>query len=164
MPFNNILKLSACWLLIFFAGVATGWSTRTLHIAKTGPEDLNALAQNGLYPAKLIRVVDGDTLQVWWQDERVSVRLLCINTPERGQPGYAQATAHLREQLASAHMVDLEFETPGQIARDRFGRLLAYVWFNGRNLNIEQVRAGHSRFWTKYGTGHHAAEFRQVEQ
>jgi len=85
---------------------------------------------------------------------------LNINTPERGQPGYREATEHLNAMLGKATAVMLEFEEDGVHARDSFGRLLCYVWLNGKNLCVEQVRAGHSVFWTKYGAGKYPTEFR----
>jgi hypothetical protein len=53
--------------------------------------------------------------------------------------------------LGDATAVMLEFEKDGIHARDNFRRLLCYVWLNGKNLCVEQVRAGHSVYWTKYG-------------
>jgi len=110
-----------------------------------------------------VRVVDGDTIKVKWHDEETSVRMLGIDTPERGQPGYREATCHLRKMIGPATTVQIEFET-GRPQRDRYGRLLAYVWLDGKNLNVEQVRAGHSRFITRYGRGKHAEEFERAER
>jgi len=110
-----------------------------------------------------VRVVDGDTIKVNWHGEETSVRMLGIDTPERGQPGYREATRHLRKMIGPATMVQIEFET-GRPRRDRYGRLLAYVWLDGKNLNVEQVRAGHSRFITRYGRGKHAEEFERAER
>jgi len=115
-------------------------------------------------PVPLIGVVDGDTIRVQFQGQHELVRLLEINTPETGKPGYRKAAQNLSRLLGSSHTVDLEFETPGQVERDQYGRLLCYVFARGRNVNVEQVRAGHSRFWTKYGRGRYAAEFRAAEQ
>ena len=50
--------------------------------------------------ARLVRVVDGDTVVVRLEDGAVErVRLLRVNTPERDQLGYAEATAALRRML-----------------------------------------------------------------
>lgn len=48
-----------------------------------------------LYP--VMEVVDGDTLEIWAGDRFEELRLLNIDTPERGEPGYEAATAALRE-------------------------------------------------------------------
>jgi endonuclease YncB( thermonuclease family) len=112
------------------------------------------------HPATLVGVVDGDTIKVKWDTQVTSVRMLNINTPERGQPGYREATEHLMAMLGNASAVMLEFEEDGVRARDGFGRLLCHVWLNGKNLSVEQVRAGYSVFWTKYGAGKYPTEFR----
>jgi len=49
------------------------------------------------------------------------------------------------------------------IERDIYGRILGYVWVDGTNINVEIVRAGWSPFWTKYGAGKYADEFRAAE-
>jgi endonuclease YncB( thermonuclease family) len=111
-------------------------------------------------PVTLVGVVDGDTIKVKWDTQVTSVRMLNINTPERGQPGYREATENLKAMLGNATAVMLDFEKDGVHARDSFGRLLCYVWLNGKNLCVEQVRAGHSVFWSKYGAGKYPTEFR----
>ena len=114
-------------------------------------------------PARVLYVVDGDTVNVLWRGNNVRVRLLSINTPERDRPGYAEATDALR-RLVAGRDVRLEFERPGRPERGKYGRLLAYVFVEGMNVNAEMVRLGHSRFWTKFGPGRYAADFRQAER
>jgi len=108
----------------------------------------------------VLRVVDGDTVKVRYAGEEQSVRLLRVNTPERGEPGYKEATEALRE-LVDGHTVRLEFE--GNKKRDHYGRLLAYVFVDDVNVNVEMVRSGWSAFYTKHGEGRHAGAFKQAE-
>ena len=110
----------------------------------------------------VVRVVDGDTIRVRYEGRDEPVRLLCINTPERGKPGFEEATEAMRG-LVEGRAVVLEFERPGEPERDRYGRLLAYVFLDGLNVNAEMVRLGLTPFWTKYGEGRLAAEFREAE-
>lgn len=111
----------------------------------------------------VLSVTDGDTIRVSCGGAETRVRLLRINTPERGQPGAHQATEALRE-LVGGRAVSLEFETPGKEERDAYGRLLAYVFVQQTNVNVEMVRLGWSRFWTRYGEGRLADAFRQAER
>jgi len=112
----------------------------------------------------LVRVVDGDTVRVRWRGEDTRVRLLRIDTPERGEPGFAEATAALRGLLDEGP-VGIEFERPGEERRDRFGRLLAYVYApGGRNASVEMVKLGYSRFYTEFGRGRFAAELATAEE
>ena len=117
-------------------------------------------------PYEVLRVVDGDTLHVRipgspTPDERV--RLLRVNTPERGKPGYERATACLIA-LTAGKRVELEWERSGVAERDEYGRLLAYVHADGALVNEELVRQGFSRFFTKYGGGRLADRFRAAEE
>lgn len=111
---------------------------------------------------RLVRVIDGDTIEVDCEGDRERVRLLRIDTPERGEPGFAQARDAL-EALIGAGPVELEFEIPGEIARDKYERLLAYVRVGGENLNVAMVAEGWSPFWTNFGRGRHAAAFERAE-
>lgn len=111
-------------------------------------------------------VIDGDTLIANYLASvptTESVRLLNVDTPEKGEPGYEEATEAL-SKLVEGKQVRLEFETPGKLERDRYGRILAYVLADGVNVNVELVRQGWSPFYTKYGEGRYADEFRAAEQ
>lgn len=110
-----------------------------------------------------VQVFDGDTIQVVYKGEKINVRMLRINTPERDSAGYDEARQALQKLIGEAKLVDLEFERPGREARDDYKRLLAYVWVGDKNLNVEMVRMGHSRFWTRYGAGRYAESFRDAE-
>jgi hypothetical protein len=79
------------------------------------------------------RVVDGDTLV--FNGEKV--RLLGINTPEKGEKYYSEAKEYL-EQINGSR-VYLEY---GSDKKDRYGRILAYVFYEGRNINEELIDQG----------------------
>jgi micrococcal nuclease len=83
------------------------------------------------------RIVDGDTIDC---HEGGRVRLLGIDTPETSQrPFGASARAALLAMLPVGSVAQLEQDVQ---ARDQYGRLLAYVWFRGKQINWEMVRAG----------------------
>jgi len=110
----------------------------------------------------VVHVVDGDTIRVLYEGQDESVRLLCIDTPERGEPGFEEATEAMRG-LVEGREVVLEFEHPGEMEQDRYGRLLAYVFLDGLHVNVEMVRLGWTPFWTKYGRGRYAEDFEGAE-
>ncbi len=131
------------------------------------PDDatLQAIRPQRTLSATVTRVVDGDTLVVVVPGSitpEEKVRLLRINTPERGRPGFERATAALIA-LVDGRDVGLEFEDPAKPERDEYGRLLAYVHVDDRCANLELVHAGWSRFFTKYGQGRHASAFTRAE-
>lgn len=85
-------------------------------------------------------VVDGDTLKLKLPDGTTErVRLLGVNTPEKGEMGYEAATAFLQELLAQGGQIRL---VPDLVDRDPYGRLLRYVWVGDRMVNLELVEKG----------------------
>jgi endonuclease YncB( thermonuclease family) len=74
---------------------------------------------------EVLRVIDGDTFVVEYDGEPTGVRIAGIDTPERNEPGYAEATRMLR-RLVKGERVELTFADP-RTKRDDFGRLLAHV-------------------------------------
>ena len=148
------------------APLAAAPDDRSTDHAADHADDLVALAR-GEKPLRgpVVKIVDGDTLHVELAGSITpieKVRLLNVNTPERGDPGYERATAALAA-LASGRTVELLFEKPGKAARDEFGRLLCYVLHDGRCLNLALVRGGWSRWFHKYGEGRYPEAFRAAE-
>jgi len=117
---------------------------------------------------RVLRVVDGDTIVVDYQGEPEKVRLLCVNTPESVHPDEKQnipmgkvASDYANNRL-SGRSVGLEFE--GNL-RGKYGRLLAYVFVDGQNFNLELVRNGLSPYYIKYGLSQkYDQEFREAER
>ena len=119
-------------------------------------------------PYRIIRVVDGDTIVVNYKGKNQKVRLLCVNTPESVHPDKKQnipmgrvASDYTKKRLKGKY-VDLEFEGP---FRGRYGRLLAYIFVDGINFNLELVRQGLSPYYTKYGLSQgYDQDFREAER
>lgn len=123
------------------------------------PESLHHQRQACL----LVQVVDGDTVAVRWKRKVEHLRLLRVDTPERGRPGYEESAEFLRNFLTGKQL-QFESEDPVTFARDTYGRLLVYLFANGENVNVAIVHAGWSRFWTKYGEGKYADQFEAAEE
>lgn len=98
------------------------------------------------YPAAAVRVVDGDTIDLlidkgFKEYKEVRVRLLGIDTPERGEEGFEEATTAVEDWMTDARAwfvvgegFPLLFESfNGKL--DSFGRYLGRVWRkNGEDL------------------------------
>ncbi len=100
------------------------------------------------------RVVDGDTLDVRLRSGAiVSVRLLGIDTPERGRCGSAEAGDNLRRLAPVGSTVDLVSDRT-QAVKDRYGRLLRYVARRGgfKDLSYRQAYNGYTRRYVFGGT------------
>ena len=85
-------------------------------------------------------VVDGDTLDV----NDIRIRLVLVDTPERGQSGYDEAKEFLSALCLDSHaLVDEDdHQTQGS-----YGRILAVVYCDGANANAALVNHGYG-FWT----------------
>jgi micrococcal nuclease len=124
----------------------------------------------GAAPAGLegvvVRVVDGDTVHVRVGERVEKVRYIGVNTPEvhhprKGEePGGRQAHA-VNRRLVEGRRVRLELDVQ---ARDRYGRLLAYVWSGDTMINAELVRLGYAQVMTVPPNVRHQALFLQLQR
>ena len=95
------------------------------------------------------RVVDGDTLLL---EGGTRVRLLGVDTPETKHPTLPadplglEAAEFVAERV-EGRRVRLEFDRE---RKDRFGRVLAYVYVDDWFLNEELIRAGYSEAETHF--------------
>lgn len=99
--------------------------------------------------ARVERVVDGDTVVVRLSTGEERVRLLGIDTPETVHPSKppecfgAEASARLAELAPPG--TELRIERDVEL-RDRYGRLLAYLWTpEGTFINLTLVEEGYAR-------------------
>jgi micrococcal nuclease len=80
------------------------------------------------------RVIDGDTVVIRGE----SVRLLGIDTDERGGDCYKEAKEKL-EELVLNKEVDLETDLRD---KDQYKRYLRFLFFDGENINLKMVEEG----------------------
>lgn len=97
---------------------------------------LNVFTLTNLSPSDrrsvtVTRTIDGDTLVF---DEGTTARLVNINTPEKGETGYTEASAYLA--LLQNESVEIE-----EIGEDRYGRLLVRI-FSPDYVNLKIVEEG----------------------
>ncbi len=95
------------------------------------------------------RVVDGDTIKVRLPDGKIEdVRFLLIDTPETVnpekpvQPFGPEASSFTKDLLPKGSKIVIERD---HSKTDRYGRLLAYVWIDGKMVNQELLRQGLAR-------------------
>ena len=111
------------------------------------------------------RIVDGDTLKVFYLEGEESIRLIGIDTPESrvnkktkkdakrsGQDVETiiamgkRATEYVESLVKPGGLITIEFDVQ---ERDRYKRLLGYVYLsNGKMLNEEIVKAGYASVMT----------------
>src|SRR6476646_9752576 len=116
------------------ASVAGWWSGQARHTANPR--------------ARVVRVVDGDTLVVAFADGHTdTVRVLGVDTPETHDPRKPvqcfgpEAAAYTARRL-TGKVVRLESDVE---THDKYGRRLAYVYVDGHRFDDELLRLGFGR-------------------
>ena len=116
--------------------------------------------------AEVTRVVDGDTIEVDLGGETEDVRYIGVDTPESVAPGepvecYGKTASRFNTRLVEGERVRLVFDAE---RRDRYGRLLAYVYAGPVFVNAELVRRGYARTLTIEPNTDRADQFARLEQ
>lgn len=120
-------------------------------------------------PATITKVTDGDTLKVKFDNgKKETIRLLCIDTPETVhrkkpvQPFGPEASSFTKKMLPIGKKVEVEL---GISERDKFGRLLAYVYVDGQMINKMLLEKGLARVAYVYAPNTtHIDEFNAIQK
>lgn len=118
--------------------------------------------------ATITRDIDGDTVVARFDNgTKIDVRLIGVDTPEEyrpdtpvecGAPAAAASMRRLAEGRRAALITD-----PTQARFDRYGRLLAYLYVGGRNLDLVQVRRGWGHTYVYEDPFRQVGSFRRAE-
>ena len=92
---------------------------------------------------EVLRVVDGDTIDVLYGEKVRRVRLQGIDSPELDQPFGQQATAYL-SSLIQDKEVSIFYES-----YDSYGRLLGKICVDGYDVNLRMIKNGFA-WWYRY--------------
>jgi len=124
----------------------------------------NNFFTDGIGTVDLVACRDGDTADFQDGDKQFRVRFLGIDTPESGhvyEPWGPAASAHACEAMQNAETIVLERDSAAG-NRGTYGRELAYVWVDGRLLNLELIELAYT-----YASGvdrlKHGFEMRMAE-
>lgn len=90
--------------------------------------------------ARVVRVIDGDTIVVELNGQTYRLRYIGIDTPEPDQP-FGREALEKNAELVSGQIVELEKDVSEV---DRYGRLLRYVWIGEMMVNRELVCQGYA--------------------
>lgn len=100
---------------------------------------------------EVTRVVDGDTFEVDIKGVKEKVRLIGVDTPESVHPdadrnvAEGKLTSEYSKEYLEGKEVALEFDVQ---ERDKYGRLLAYVWLDGEMYNKHLLSVGYAQVAT----------------
>ncbi|MGE5582361.1 MAG: thermonuclease family protein [Bacillota bacterium] len=109
------------------------------------------------------RVIDGDTIEL---EQLGKVRYIGVNTPElhhpiKGVEPYGFEAAIANKKLVLGKKVKLEYDVG---RRDKYGRILAYVYVGSIFVNAYLVQAGFAQIMTIPPNVKYATLFRQLQR
>lgn len=104
------------------------------------------------------RIIDGDTVEILREDNLTSVRLLGINTPERGEIFYDEAKQFLKDNVENK-TIGLEFVGEKY---DKYRRILAYVFLGNENINLKMVENGYANYYFYDGRDKYSDELEEA--
>lgn len=125
-------------LLVFVVFLVTAVNSPRL-------QDALVEGQPGLYT--VLHVSDGDTIVVDMGNVEQTVRLIGVDTPETHHPQkpvqcFGEAASEFTTALVEGKQVRLEADEQTD-NRDRYDRLLRYVYIDGTLVNAEIIRQGY---------------------
>ena len=134
--------------------MALRWLPLLLVLAALLPGAGSAQALKG----EVLSIGDGDTLRVRQGGRAITIRLACIDAPEKAQSPWGQhARRYLQQRLPIGREVTLEVKTT-----DRYGRTVAEV-ISDININLVMVEDGLAFAYRQYLGGCDAKEYLDAE-
>ena len=114
---------------------------------------------------EVVEVTDGDTIEVSLPEGVEDVRYIGVDTPEVdpniGVECFGKQASELNRELVEGEQVRLVFDAE---RRDRYDRLLAYVYVGETFVNAELVRRGYARTLTIEPNDTFAERFARLAQ
>lgn len=150
------MKYRKVWSLIFFAilvGVFVFLNNSNLKQSKiVQPSQTNNQVSTVKETARVTRVVDGDTIKVLINNKEETVRLIGIDTPETVDPRkpvqcFGKEASEKAKEILNGETITLESDST-QSNRDKYGRLLRYVFLNSLNFNKLMISEGFAHEYT----------------
>ena len=137
----QVASIAFAFLCVIFFTVLM-WPKSILPLSTNGFVDRDNLYQ-------VVRIIDGDTVEIEYEDVLTSVQLIGVNAPETVHPSkpvepYGKEATVFLQGLLLYKFVYFEFD---RNKRDRYNRLLAYIYRDSDDLfvNIELIRQGYGK-------------------
>lgn len=122
------------------------------------------VAKSQEWQSSVSRVIDGDTFQL--SRPLVRIRLCGVDTPEKRQRGYREATNFTKALVAgkTVHCKVVGEGTPcdGRSRKKSRERFVAQCFVDGKDIGMELVKAGHACAWPKYSGRHYVGNAKCV--
>lgn len=167
---GNKIPKQLVWAVyaIIFAAVVEFFPQNNINIDLSPKSELIKNSDLDPNDYEVVKVVDGDTIDVISGDKKYRVRLIGVDTPETVDPRskvecFGKEASNYTTDLVYKETVHLEMDSSqGQV--DKYGRLLAYVYLlNGEMLNKKLISDGYGQEYTYQAPYRYQKEFRDLE-
>ena len=108
---------------------------------------------NEVHEGKVVKVLDGDSINILQHGEEVRIRLAEIDAPEHGQAFWKKSKLALEKYVAGKQVSVEEFD------RDRYGRVVGHVYINDVWINGALVKKGYAYVYTRYAVSKKLYEY-----
>lgn len=122
----------------------------------------------GLEKVNLYKCVDGDTFRIKLNGEDTKVRMLAIDTPESVKEKELEyygkeASEYTCNKLSNAKKIELEYDSNSD-KYDKYGRLLAWVFVDGKLLQESLVTNGYAKVAYLYADYKYIDKLQQAQE
>lgn len=120
----------------------------------SNPTNLN---KQDVYYGVVSKVIDGDTIKL---SNNETIRFIGINTEERGQKCYQEATDRLKELVLNKKVkLEVDFEKV-----DKYKRNLRFVFLENENINVLLVKEGLATVYTVGSNKKYLSELEKAQR
>jgi len=110
------------------------------------------------YEGKVIKVTDGDSINILHDGKPLRIRLAEIDAPERGQPFWKKSKEALADYVAGKEVQVVEVDI------DRYKRVVGQVYLGELWVNGALVRGGYAYVYPEYATSKQLYEYEAEAQ
>lgn len=113
--------------------------------------------------------VDGDTIKVLVNKKEYTVRMLAVDTPESVHPTKGveyygkEASQYTCNLVKNAKKLELEYDDASD-KEDKYGRLLAWVFVDGKLLQEELIKNGYAKVAYLYDDYKYTEKLKSVQE
>jgi micrococcal nuclease len=135
-------------------------------VATTQPAAAPVAEASKYLTAKVTKVVDGDTIDVLIGDKKETVRFVLVDTPETKHPSkpiepFGPEASKFTTDMLEGKEVKLEKDVS---ERDKYGRLLMYVWLDDKMVNELLLEKGLARVAIYQPDVKYVDNFREIQK
>lgn len=157
---NLIGVFTGIVLVSILVGLAVFFTVQTSRNENTTSNVVSSINQEGLEPEEfqsttlytVLSVTDGDTIRIDYNGTDTPIRLIGIDTPENVDPRttvqcFGEESSDYLKSILTGKQVSIESD-PTQSDRDKYDRLLRYVYLDGKDVGLQIIANGYGHEYT----------------